>query len=64
MKDLIEVFSAEDPDIIVDLRELNTNSSDNYSIFGRSAPCFYQNGQQYMREGMTHLCLWPKLFYS
>ena len=39
-KRLIEVFSAEDPDIIVDLREFNTNSSDNYSIFWEKCSMF------------------------
>ena len=39
-KRLIEVFSAEDPDIIVDLRELNTNSRDNYSIFWQKCSMF------------------------
>ena len=39
-KRLIEVFSAEDPDIIFDLCELNTNSSDNYSIFWQKCSMF------------------------
>uniref|UniRef100_A0A1X7TIM2 Uncharacterized protein n=1 Tax=Amphimedon queenslandica TaxID=400682 RepID=A0A1X7TIM2_AMPQE len=39
-KRLIEVFSAEDPEIIVDLRELNTNLSDNYSTFWEKCSMF------------------------
>ena len=41
-KRLQEAIMMEDPDVLVDLRELNSNGSDKFSVFWKQCEAFLQ----------------------
>ena len=48
-----ECLEMEDPDIIIDLREVNCSGSDNTKYSGSSAKSISKNLQQFMNVDMT-----------
>ena len=57
-----EALAMQDPDVIVDLRHLNSNESDCFTVCGRNAPSIFLLAQLFMREDMTLLLLWQRLY--